>query len=156
MPDEARAIFWEAPEHRHVEKTTDWFWAVGIIAIAMSVVFIILNNVLFSIVILLGAATMILFGHRKPQMVRYEISVRGVRVNNDFHPYDTLEEYAIDEESPEGPQLLLKSKHLFMPLMVVPLPDEYVDDIDMLLGQKLLETHMQEPLSHRLLELFGF
>lgn len=156
MPNDARAITWEALEHRHIDKTSDWFWAVGIIAIAMSVVFIILNNVLFSVVILLGGATMILFGHRKPHMVQYEISVRGVRVNNEFHPYDTLETYSIDEECPEGPQLLLQSKQLFMPLLVIPLPVEYLDDIDMLLGQKLVETHMHEPLSHRLLELFGF
>lgn len=156
MPDEARAIVWEAPEHRHIEKTSDWFWAVGIIAVSAAVVFIILNNVLFSIVILLGATTMILFSHRKPQMVEYEISLRGIRVNGSLHPFDTLSEYSIDEDAPEGPQLIVKSKHLFLPLFVIPLPEEYIDDVDLILGQKLLETHIHEPLSHRLLELFGF
>ena len=29
-----RAITWEAPEHNHIEKTSDWYWALGIIAVA--------------------------------------------------------------------------------------------------------------------------
>ncbi len=156
MADDTRAISWEAPEHRHIEKTSDWYWVLGIIAISASVVSIILNNVLFSIVILLAATTMIVFGHRKPKMVSFEISVRGVRINEDLHPYDTLHAYSVDEEAPEGPQLILKSKHTFMPLIIIPLPYDYIDDIEAILGLRLLEVHMHEPLSHRLLEAFGF
>jgi hypothetical protein len=156
MADDARAISWEAPEHRHIEKTSDWFWVVGIIAISASVVSIILNNVLFSIVILLGATTMILFGHRKPKMVDFEISLRGIRINTSFYTYDSLQAFSIDEEAPEGPQLIVKSKHLFMPLIIIPLPDDYIDDIELMLKQKIEEIHMHEPLSHRLLEFFGF
>ncbi len=156
MADDTRAISWEAPEHRHVEKTSDWFWVVGIIAISASVVSIILSNVLFSIVILLGATTMILFGHRKPQMVSFEVSVRGIRINETLYPYDSLHAYSVDEEAPEGPQLILKSKHTFMPLIIIPLPDDYIDDIEAIISKRVAEVHMHEPLSHRLLELFGF
>ncbi len=156
MQDDPRIIAWEAPEHHHIDRTSDWFWAVGIIAVAASVVSILLDNVLFSIVILLGGATMILFGHKHPGMVYYEVSARGLRINDTFHPYDTLAEYGIDEEAPEGPILLVKSKHLFMQLIVIPLPYDIIDDVDFTLGQKLLETHIQEPFSHRLLEFFGF
>lgn len=156
MPNNTRSVSWEAPEHRHIEKTTDWFWVVGIIAISASVVSIILDDILFSIVILLGATTMILFGHRKPKTLPFEISIRGVRINETLYNYDSLEQYAIDEEAPEGPQLILRSKHFFMPLIIIPLPEEYIDDIEAILGERLPEVHMHEPLSHRLLEFFGF
>ncbi len=156
MPNDTRSVNWEAPEHRHIEKTTDWYWVVGIIAISASVVSIILDDVLFSIVILLGAATMIVFGHRKPKVLPFEISIRGVRVSETLYGYESLEQYSIDEEALEGPQLILRSKHFFMPLIIIPLPEEYVDDIEAILSERIPEVHMQEPLSHRLLEFFGF
>ena len=156
MFNDTRSVSWEAPEHRHIEKTTDWYWIVGIVAISASVVSIILDDILFSIVILLAATTMGIFGHRKPKILPFEISIRGVRVGETLYTYDSLEQYAIDEEAPEGPQLILRSRHYFMPLIILPLPEEYIDDIEAILGMKLPEVHMHEPLSHRLLEFFGF
>lgn len=156
MVQDTRSIEWEAPEHRHIEKSGDWYWALGIIAVSLSVVSIIFNNVLFSIVIILGAVTMMLFGHRAPRMLTYEVSVRGVRVQNTLYPYDSFEQFSIDEDAPEGPQLILKSRHLFMPLLIIPIPDDCIDELDALLSERLPEVHMQEPLSHRLLEFFGF
>ena len=156
MNDETQAITWEAPEHRHIEKTSDWYWAVAIIAISASVVSIIFNNVLFGVVILLGASTMILFGHRRPKMMPFEVSTRGVRSGSDFFLFSSLESFTIDEDGPEGAQLIVKSKHYFMPLIIIPLPEEYLDEIGALLRAKLREEHLEEPLSHRLLEFFGF
>jgi hypothetical protein len=156
MNDETRAITWEAPEHRHIEKTGDWYWAVSIIAIAASVVSIIFENILFGVVILLAASTMILFGHRSPKMMPFEVSVRGVRCGNDLYLFPSLEAFTIDEENPSGPQLIVRSKHYFMPLIIIPIPDEFIDEIDALMSAKLPEEHLEEPLSHRLLEFFGF
>jgi len=156
MVDNTRSIAWEAPEHRHIEKTGDWYWALGIVAVAASGVSIMLHNVLFGIVILLGASTMVVFAHRKPNMMSFEVSVRGIRVGNTLYPFGTLEAFSIDEESPFGPQLLVRSKHLFMPLIIFPVPEEYLDEIEGILAPKLLEEHLEEPIAHRLLEFFGF
>lgn len=156
MNEETRAIQWEAPEHRHIEKTSDWYWAVSIIAIAAAVVSMIFEDVLFGVVILLAASTMILFGHRHPKMMPFEINMRGVRCGTDLYLFPSLESFTIDEENHAGPQLILKSKHYFMPLIIIPLPEEYIDEIDALLSAKLPEEHLEEPLSHRLLEFFGF
>lgn len=156
MLGEARAVTWEAHEHRHIEKTSDWFWAVGIIAISGCVASIIFGNVLFGIVILLGGATSILFAHRQPKVLTYEVSVRGIRIQDRLYPFASLEAFTLDEDAPEGPQLIVKSKHLFMPLIILPVPPEYIDEIDELMGAKLEEAHLEEPLSHRLLEFFGF
>ncbi len=157
MQDDVRSVYWEAPEHNHIEKTSDWYWILGIIAIAGSVASIIVNNnVLFSIVILLGAMTMIITSHRKPRVIEFEVSTRGIRIKQTLYPYSTLESFYIDEESPTGPQLLVKSKKLFVPLLILPIPDEYIHVIDDILTVRLREEHMEEPFSHRLLEYFGF
>ncbi len=156
MNEDTRAISWEAPEHRHIEKTSDWYWAVSIVMITASVVSILMGNFLFGVVILLGGSTMILFGHRHPKMMSFEVSARGIRSGSDLYLFPSLESFTIDEENPTGPQLILKSKHYFMPLLIIPLPEEYIDEIDSLLSSKLPEEHLEEPLSHRLLEFFGF
>lgn len=156
MVENVRAIAWEAPEHNHIEKTGDWYWILGILATAGSVASMIFNNVLFGIVILLGAMTMFITGNRKPRIIEFEVSASGIRIERDYYPYATLEAYFIDEESPLVSQLIVRSKKLLMPLLILPIPEEYTADIEHLVGARLIEEHMEEPFSHRVLEFLGF
>lgn len=156
MVDEVRAVTWEAPEHHHNEKSGDWYWALGIIALAGAGASVVFGNTLFALVILLGASTILIFSHRKPSMLEFAVTVRGIRVGNELYPYSTLESFFLDEDEPMGPQLIVKSNHLFMPLIIMPIPEEYIDDIDDILSTRLKEEHLEEPLSHKLLESLGF
>jgi hypothetical protein len=156
MKDTLQSLYWEAPEHTHIEKSHDWFWALGIIAVAGSVTSMILNNVLFGVVILLGAMVVFITGNKPPRIIPFEILTRGLRVGDELYPYTTLESYYIDEDNPSGPQLIVKSKKLFMSLIIIPLPEEYVDDVERLISPRLPEEHLEEPIAHKLLEYFGF
>jgi hypothetical protein len=152
----SNAVYWEALEHNHIEKTNDWYWILGIIAIAGSVASMIFGNVLFGVVILLGAMTMFIVSHRHPRVIEYEVSGRGVRIRNDFYPYATLDSYFLDETNQVNPQLIVKSKKLFVPLLLMPVPVEYVDVIERIVNARLREEHLEEPFSHLLLEFLGF
>jgi len=156
MSDGARSIYWEAPEHYQEEKSSDWFWMLGIAAIAGSVVSIIFHNVLFAIVILLAATTMFIVAHQKPRTIPFEVSLRGMRIDKTFYPYATLESYYLDEENHIDPKLIIKSKKTFVPLLIIPIPDQYIDDIETVVSSKLPEEFLEEPLPHQLLEFFGF
>lgn len=156
MKDDVRSVYWEAPEHTHIEKKPDWFWLLGIVAVTAAVVAIIFNNVLFAIVIVLGAVTMGLVGNKKPLIIPYEVSTRGVRIDSTLYPYATLQSFYLDENNIVDPQLILKSKKLFVPLLIVPIPEEHADLIDGMLAERLPEEHLEEPFSNRLLEFLGF
>lgn len=156
MDEQVRGVYWEAPEHNHIEKTQDWYWILGIIAVAGSVASIIFGNVLFAVVILLGAMTVFITSHRKPRVIPFEVSGRGIRIENDFYPYTTLESFFLDEENVFGPQLIVKSKKLFVPLLILPVPEEYTDHIEDIIAARLHEEHLEEPFSHRILEFLGF
>jgi hypothetical protein len=54
MEPTPRSITWEAPEHHHVEKGNDWFFALAIIIVALVIVAILFNDVLFALLIGLG------------------------------------------------------------------------------------------------------
>jgi hypothetical protein len=156
MSEAKHSIYWEAPEHNHIEKTADWYWVLGILAIAASVASIIFDNTLFGILILLAAMTMFITGNKHPRVIPFEVSLRGIRIDTDLYPYATLESFYIDEENHTGPQLLVKSKKLFVPLLILPIPEEYVADIENIVASRIMEEHLEEPLSHKIMEFVGF
>lgn len=156
MEEVTKAITWEAPEHHHFEKGSDWFWILGIIAVSAAIAAFFLGNFLFAILILIGAGVMSLITSREPKVIPFAVTTRGVRIGDRLHTYSSLDSYHIEETDPLGPQLLLKSKNIYSPLLVLPLPDEYVDDIEELVGSKLEEEELAEPLLHKIMESLGF
>ena len=156
MEQTPRSVTWEAPEHHHVEKGNDWFFALAIIVAAMVVVSILFNDVLFALLIGLAGGALAVSAAKRPSIIPFAVTIRGVRIDDELYPYATLESYAIDEDDPRGPQLLLKAKRRFMPLMVLPIPPDYVDEIEAILKEKLVEEELEEPFFMKLLELFGF
>ena len=73
--------------------------------------------------------TMIITSFHKPRVIEFEVSARGVRIENTVYPYATLESYYLDEENLINPQLIVKSKKLFVPLLIIPIPEEYINEI---------------------------
>jgi hypothetical protein len=156
MEPSLRSVAWEAPEHHHVEKGNDWFFALIIIVVALVIVAILFNNLLFALLIGVSGLTLLISAAKKPSVIPYGVNLRGVKIDDRVYPFSTLESYRIDEEDHKGPQLLLKSAKLVMPLMVIPIPPEHLDDIDDILKQNLEEEDLEEPLIAKVLELFGF
>jgi hypothetical protein len=156
MESTPRSITWEAPEHHHVEKGNDWFFALAIIIAALVVVAILFNDVLFALLIGLAGGALAVSAAKRPSVIPYAVTVRDVKIGDRIYPLTTLESYRIDEEDPRGPQLLIKSHRKLMPLMVMPIPADYIDEIDAILKEKLLEEDLEEPLFIKILELFGF
>lgn len=151
-----RSVSWEAPEHHHVEKGNDWFFALAIIIIALIVVAILFSNVLFSLLIGLAGGALAVSAAKRPSIVPYAVSIRGVKIEDRLYPFSDLESYRIDEDDPRGPQLLIKAKRKLMPLMVMSIPANHIDDIDDILEGRLQEENLEESLFIKILELFGF
>ncbi|MEZ4200500.1 MAG: hypothetical protein R3B69_02820 [Candidatus Paceibacterota bacterium] len=78
MDEVAHAVFWEAPEHHHFEKGSDWFWALGIIALCGAVAAFFLGNFLLSLLIIIAACAMALVAARDPRVVDFAVTTRGV------------------------------------------------------------------------------
>ncbi len=154
--EKVRAITWEAPAHHHEEKSGDWFWILGIIAVSVAVAVAFFGDYLFSIFILVAAFVMALVSSKEPPIVEYSVSTRAVRVGDKLYPYTSLESYFIDESSRTEPQLLIKSKRLLDLMIIIPLPEDSIHDIEDILFDRLLEEEMEEPFAHRFLEQFGF
>lgn len=149
------SLTWQAPEYNHYQRSADWFWAVGIITLCITILAFVFHNALFGILILLSAAILIFYAIREPGTVDYEINQRGVAVGKELHPYLTIESFWIETRTSE-PKIILKSKKTIMPYIIIPLHEESIDDVASVLSEFLEEKELQEPASHKIMEYLGF
>jgi hypothetical protein len=156
MEQVVRSVTWEAPEHTHPDKGGDWYFALGILTVAVVVASIIFGSFLFAVLAGLSGASLAVAASQSPRIIRYGVSVRGILVENTLYPFASLRSYYINEEDPRGPQLLAMSDKTFAPMIVIPIPEDYIDDIDEILGERIPEEVLEEPLFNKLLELAGF
>ncbi|MBU1730396.1 hypothetical protein KJ557_02480 [Patescibacteria group bacterium] len=151
----SKNISWEAPEYLYREKSSDWFWSVGIIAFAGVVSAYMFGNVLLAILILLCGFTLALFGAKKPRVISFSISRKGVRVESILYPFQNLESFWILEKEHEN-ILLLKSHKMLTQQIVVPLGDTDPDQVQMFLEDFIPGEEENESLAERIMDRLGF
>lgn len=150
-------VQWNAFEYERKHKTVDWFWALGIVAIAGAGAAFILGNILFGILIIIGSFTLALFANRHPDLIQFELNQRGVVIGDTLYPYNTLDSFWVnDTHKNADPKLIIKSKKILMPYLIIPLANEDYQAIHDYINEYLKEEEHNESLSHKILELFGY
>jgi hypothetical protein len=158
MPQSRVILRWNAYEHEHIERGSDWFWALGIVAISIAVVSILFHDFLFSVLILIAAVTIAILAVHPPELVEFEVSERGIRVAGKLHRYDEIISFWVEDEHPhhsERPLLLVDTVKFMHPNIIIPI--EHIDPhiVRAYLKQHAEEVHMKEPVAHKILEFFG-
>src|SRR3989344_5155129 len=156
MPDQNIVLRWSAYEHEHVERGSDWHWALGIVAVSIAITSVLFHDVLFEVLILVAAVTIALQSRQAPDITEFEISDRGVRINGTLHRYREIIAFWVEDEHPHHrPLLLVDTTKFFSPNLIIPI--EHVDprEIRAYLKEREEERHMKEPLPHKILEFIG-
>ena len=148
-------ISWKTHEYLHSQKTTDWYWMVAIVTISIALISIILNNVIFAILIIVSSFTLSLFASIKPEIVDVEIGPAGVTMGKTRYPYSNLDSFWIETRDAH-PRIIIKSKKVFMPFLVLFLSEADPEKIHPILMQHLPEEEHIEPLLEKLLIYLGF
>ena len=151
-----RSVTWDAPEHNHVEKSADWFFALAVLAIAAVVAAVLVGNYLFAVLCGVAGIVLAVAAGKPPRIIPFAVTARGIRIGATLFPYTTLASYHIDEDHARGPQLLVLSQRHFMPLLVIPIPEEYIDEIESILQERLAEDYLEESFFQIMLEAVGF
>ena len=146
---------WSAYEHEHIPRGSDWFWALGIIALSAAIIAILFHDVLFAILILIAAAILGMLANVPPEIIQFEISDRGIRTGDTMHRFEEIIAFWVEEHGVERPLLLVDTVKFMAPNLIIPL-----ENIDPHLVRTYLQRHadevpMQEPLAHKILEFFG-
>jgi len=149
-------IEWDAHEYEHKERSPDWFWAVGIISVSVAIASVIFDNIIFGLLVIIGAFTLSLFAKRPPSTLHVVVDEKGITRGKIRYPHSTLESFWIDTEHPHK-KIILKSEKMFMPLIIVPLGDGV--DVEELHDKLLISLHEEFhdlPFVEKLLEYLGF
>lgn len=156
MPDKGTGTLrWSAYEHEHIERGSDWFWALGVIAVSAALTSVLFGNFLFAVLILVSATTIGLIARKPPEMHEFEISEKGIRIGQTMHPYETVISFWVDDEL-EKPLLLIDTTTFMSPNLIIPIDDMHPDTIREYMRPHATEIPMKEPLAHKILEFFGF
>ncbi len=148
-------LSWQTIEYLHHEKTSDWYWIVGIVTTSIALISIILNNIIFAILIIVSSFTLSLFASRKPGIIQINIDDTAVVVDKSIHKYKELDSFWVETRE-NIPKVLLKSKKIFMPFIVVFIEDIEPEKVREALLQYLPEEEHTEPFLEKLLLYFGF
>ena len=148
-------ITWQAPEYIHKEKDSEWYWSVGILTLAGVASAYMFGNILFAVLVFLIGFTMALFGARKPKMITFGISRRGIRADNTLYPFQSLWSFWVLEKEHEA-LLLLKSQKKLSQQINIPLGDTDPELVRMLLLEYLTEEEDEESIAQRFMDYLGF
>jgi hypothetical protein len=155
MPPQRTILRWSAYEHEHIPRGSDWFWALGIVAVCAALASLLFHDILFSILILLAAATLGLLARTPPDLAVFEISDRGIRVNGTMHRFEEIISFWVEDHGVERPILLVDTTKFMSPNLIIPI--EHIDPhtVRAYLRERAEEVPMREPIAHKILEFFG-
>jgi hypothetical protein len=155
MPGEKQEMVWTVTTHEHREHSTDWYWALGVMALAGAIVSIFMGNDLLAVIIVLGAASIGYLAVRGPREHTVKIDDRGVTIDGTRYPYSAIRSFWVEHEE-ERPHLFLTLRGLLTPHFSLALDNEAqgaaVRDH---LSHHIEEAEQGPHLGEHLAEIFG-
>ena len=128
MPRSA-LLEWEGREYNHNPKTADWYWALGIIAVALTIALVLFGNYLLAVLVIVAAAALALHAAKHPPLHRFRLVEQGIMIGDDLHPFRRMLSFSVleDIEGELPPLLSIKNESWLSPHLLVPLVDVDAD-----------------------------
>lgn len=144
IPKSPPLITWEAPEFIYYEKTTGWYITMGIIGIALVIYAIVTKNPVMAITFGLIFIVMFLYAEKRPAILKYSITPKGIKIQDRIYYFDHLESFWIFYDPPMTKFISIKSKKTLMPLIRIPLGNGNPIEIRKVLIKYLKEEEQHE------------
>jgi len=148
-------LAWRAAEFKKKPKSIDWFFGIGVVAIALMVWAIYTLNLMFFLVVLVATIALFVAANRKPKTYHFKISDSGIWIEKKFLPFQTLASFWIFD-FPDTKILSLKSKNRLSIGNHFLIPKKKVQDLRRVLSQYLSEEEESYSLIDWLSDWLGF
>ncbi len=140
-------------------KTQEFVIILWIFAVTFAIIFYIFTkNPINALVVIAGAFTLHMhFLHRPHQQdYKYQLTVKGLRVNDLLYPYSSIKRYRIMDDLTGKRVLAIDLLSVLTPDLVLPLDNVDEEDVDFFIGQFVEEDEkMPLPWTHVLAERLG-
>ncbi|MDO8575328.1 MAG: hypothetical protein Q7R78_01335 [bacterium] len=155
---------WKTMEYHHEPKSSDWFWALGIITITLIVIALMFNNIIFAIFILVSGLALAIHAWAKPELMNYSVTEKGVAIGTNMHLYESITAFYIEDlkhiehiHPAIKSKILLKTNKSLFPLISIPISEKIdIKNLQSVLSKYIVEEKITETLSHKIMERFGF
>ncbi len=114
---------WEGREYDHNPKSADWYWALGIIAVAGTVTAGLFGNFLFAILIIVAAIALAFHAAQEPPLHRFRLVEQGIVIGDELHPFERMASFSVleDIEGTLPPMISIKTESWLSPHLIIPL-----------------------------------
>lgn len=148
-------LVWESHEFNPRNHSSDWYWIVGIITVAIMAISIILGNIFLAIIIGLSVFLLAFLTTQTPDLVPIAIFEQGIQISHNFYSFKNLHSFAVVERE-YTPKLIIRSKHFWSPYHIIKIEGLHPDDVVEVLQHYLPEDDHVEPLLYKVLDYLGF
>ncbi len=146
---------WETLEHPYFEKTSNWYWLVGIVGITVAALGVIFGNILFAVVMAIATFAVMLHGARRPRIIIVAIDKHGVYIAENYFRYTELKSFSIDDEA-DIHIVTFKTNKAILPEFSVVIEDYSSEDVRDFLLDHLDEEYHQPSISVAVGNYLGF
>jgi len=147
-------LTWKTTEHPHVERGSDWYWALGVSAVSLALISILFGNLLFAILIVLAAFVLGMQALKKHPVVEISLQEKGLLVDDTLYPYEEMFCFWVKEG--DNPMLMIDTPRFMTPDLVIALEDIDPESVRAFLSERVPETEMRESFFYRIMEFVGF
>ena len=125
LPATHETVTWTASEYVSHEKNAGWYVALtGAVVICAAVVFLLTDELLSPVVILIMGVAFGSFAARKPEELTYVLESSALRIGQKAYPYAQFKSFTILEEGPMHSIILMPMQRFMPPLSI------YFDPVD--------------------------
>jgi hypothetical protein len=122
---------WEGREYEPYKKSTDWYWALGIVAVAGAIASVLFSNFLLAILIIIATAAIALHTIKEPALHHFRLVETGLMVGDDLHLFERMTSFSVleDIEGEYPPILSIKTESWHSPHLAIPLSGVDADQV---------------------------
>ena len=149
---------WEGYEYEHSPKSADWYWALGIVAIAGIISALLFSNILLAVLIGIAVITIALHTTKHPPLHRFLLTEKGLMIGDDFHPFERMLSFSVLEDiaGEFPPTLSIKTESWHSPHLMIPLNGVDADRVYAHLLERVKEGEHVHTVSDLVAAWFGF
>lgn len=150
---EDQGIAWHVDTHEHKERSTDWYWGLGLIALVGAGLSVFFGNYLFAVIILMGAGSLGVLLLRGPREHRVAVEPRGIILDGTLYKWEKIESFWVDDQRA---QLLVTTQGILHPQLVIPLGDRgRAHNVRAYAKRHAHEEEQDAHLGEHIAEMFG-
>ncbi|HYF12869.1 MAG TPA: hypothetical protein VD928_01030 [Candidatus Paceibacterota bacterium] len=154
MP-EGDHLSWSVTTHEHKERSMDWYWALGLLALVGIGIAVFFNNILLAIIIAIGAGSIGALALRGPREHTVRIDDRGLSLDGTRYRWDAIYSFWVEHDE-EYPKLFITMRGVLMPHLTLTLDNRAQGEAVREHLRNYVEEEEQGPhIGERLTELLG-